>query len=104
MNMRFWNRPAPPPRSLAYPEENETQARLLTVCLANGGSYPHYKGGVSTGCDMLVRGLPEVNFTLVSLVADPGAQPAFALPDNVAGLIPVAPWTWSTREHRATRR
>lgn len=92
MTMHFWNRPAPPPRSRAYPEENETQARPLTVCLVNEGSYPHYKGGVSTWCDMLVRGLPEVNFVLISLVADPSAQPVFDLPDNVVGLIPVALW------------
>ncbi|HOU11581.1 MAG TPA: DUF3492 domain-containing protein [Anaerolineae bacterium] len=91
MNMRFWNRPAPPPL-LTYPEENETQARPLTVCLVNEGSYPHYKGGVSTWCDMLVRGLPEVNFVLISLVADPSAQPVFDLPDNVVALIPVALW------------
>ena len=92
MNIRFWNRPPAPTLLHEPPEENETQSRPLTVCLVNEGSYPHYKGGVSTWCDMLVRGLPEVNFVLISLVADPSARPVFELPDNVVGLIPVALW------------
>jgi glycosyltransferase involved in cell wall biosynthesis len=49
-------------------------------------------GGVSTWCDMLVRGLPAVRFTLVSLVADPSAKPVFEMPANVTGLITVPLW------------
>lgn len=73
-------------------DDLEREAHPITVCLVNEGSYPHYKGGVSTWCDMLVRGLPEVQFVLISLVADPSAEPVYELPDNVAGLIPVALW------------
>jgi len=64
----------------------------LTVCLVTEGTYPHYKGGVSTWCDMLVRGLPEVRFVLMSLVADPSASPVFELPPNVVKLITVPLW------------
>lgn len=64
----------------------------LTVCLVTEGSYPHTKGGVSTWCDMLVRGLPEVRFVLLSLVASPSAQPVFSLPGNVGKLITVPLW------------
>ena len=64
----------------------------LTVCLVTEGTYPHYKGGVSTWCDMLVRGLPEVRFVLMSLVADPSARPVFELPANVVRLITVPLW------------
>ena len=93
MNFRFWN-PTPSHASVLpmIQEENEVETRSLTVCLVNEGSYPHYKGGVSTWCDMLVRGLPEVNFVLISLVADPSARPVYELPDNVTGLISVALW------------
>jgi glycosyltransferase involved in cell wall biosynthesis len=89
MNFRFWN-PTPPPTVL--PEKDSEETRRLKVCLVNEGGYPHYKGGVSTWCDMLVRGLPEIDFVLVSLVADPSAQPVYDLPENVTGLITVALW------------
>jgi glycosyltransferase involved in cell wall biosynthesis len=62
------------------------------VALVTEGTYPHYKGGVSTWCDMLVRGLPEVEFELISLVADPSAAPVFELPKNVARLTSVPLW------------
>lgn len=81
--------------SLALPpsgEELGVKAKSLTVCLVAEGSYPHYPGGVSTWCHMLVQGLPEVRFVLVSLVADPSALPVFELPPNVEALIPVPLW------------
>ncbi|HBX69080.1 MAG TPA: glycosyltransferase, partial [Chloroflexi bacterium] len=56
------------------------------------GTYPHYTGGVSNWCDMLVCGLPAVRFNLVSLVGDPSAKPVFELPENVSGLITVPLW------------
>jgi len=74
MNFRFWNPIAPPTILPAYSEEPGVETRRMTVCLVNEGSYPHYRGGVSTWCDMLVRGLPEIDFVLVSLVADPSAS------------------------------
>lgn len=72
--------------------EEGVQPGSLSVCLVTEGGYPHYPGGVSTWCDMLVRGLPEVRFVLVSLVANPGAQPVFRLPPNVAHLVTVPLW------------
>jgi glycosyltransferase involved in cell wall biosynthesis len=74
----------------------------LSVCLVAEGSYPHYTGGVSTWCDMLVRGLPEVRFTLLSLTANPGAAPVFELPANVERLITVP--LWGTGEVLEIRR
>ncbi len=64
----------------------------LSVCLLTEGSYPHYRGGVSTWCDMLVRGTPEVRYTVISLVADPSAEPVYALPENVVELQSIALW------------
>ena len=72
--------------------EEGVEPRSLTVCLVTEGGYPHYPGGVSTWCDLLVCGLPEVRFVLVSLVANPGAQPVFHLPPNVTKLFTVPLW------------
>lgn len=68
------------------------QPAPLSVGLVNMGTYPHYTGGVSTWCDLLVRGLPEVRFTLISLVADPSAKPVYDLAPNVERLITVPLW------------
>lgn len=68
------------------------EATPLSVCLVTMGTYPHYTGGVSAWCDLLVRGLGDVRFTLVSMVADPGATPHYELPDNVVELITVPLW------------
>ena len=73
-------------------EDQGFDTQPLSVCLVTEGTYPHYKGGVSTWCDMLVRGLPEVRFVLMSLVADPSASPVFELPPNVVKLITVPLW------------
>ena len=73
-------------------EDQGFGTQSLSVCLVTEGTYPHYKGGVSTWCDMLVRGLPEVRFVLMSLVADPSASPVFELPPNVVKLITVPLW------------
>lgn len=73
-------------------EDRDPSDDRLSVCLVAEGSYPHYTGGVSTWCDMLVRGLPEVRFTLMSLVANPSVEPVFDLPDNVDQLITVPLW------------
>ena len=85
-----------------FDAETGVQAQSLVVCLVTEGSYPHYPGGVSTWCHMLVQGLPEVRFVLVSLVADPSALPVFELPPNVAALIPVP--LWGTGEVLELRR
>ena len=79
-----------------------TRPESLTVCLVTEGSYPHTKGGVSTWCDMLVRGLPEVRFVLLSLVASPSVRPVYQLPDNVSKLITVP--LWGTGEVLEIRR
>ncbi|MGC9400677.1 MAG: GT4 family glycosyltransferase PelF [Anaerolineae bacterium] len=56
------------------------------------GSYPHIRGGVGTWSDMLIRGLPGVDFSLVSLVANPNVEVVYDLPDNVTELVTVPLW------------
>lgn len=56
------------------------------------GSYPHYHGGVSTWCDMLINGLPQVEFDLMSFTASPNAEVVYTLPKNVHNLRAVPLW------------
>ena len=64
----------------------------ISVLLTTEGTYPFYEGGVSTWCDVLIRKLPDVRFTLFSLAARPGLAPAYALPANVDQWLPVPLW------------
>lgn len=74
---------------------------MIDVALINEGTYPYVSGGVSTWCDKLVRGLPEHQFHLVSLVASGNERPSWELPSNVASLRPVALWGPAPRSHPA---
>ncbi|MCA9981278.1 MAG: DUF3492 domain-containing protein, partial [Anaerolineales bacterium] len=56
------------------------------------GSYPHYRGGVSTWCDMLITGLPQVSFDLISFTANPNAEVVYPLPGNVTNLRTIPLW------------
>jgi glycosyltransferase involved in cell wall biosynthesis len=64
----------------------------MRVALINEGTYPYAQGGVSTWCDQLVRGLPDVRWHLVSIVAGDVAPPPPALPSNVDEVAPVPVW------------
>ncbi|WP_026370986.1 GT4 family glycosyltransferase PelF [Kallotenue papyrolyticum] len=89
--------------------------RALHVVLTTEGTYPFHEGGVSTWCDALIRHLPNVHFTLVSLSAQPGLRTAYQLPSNVIEHRPIALWgtagardldptlTWSTLARRRAR-
>ncbi|MBI4260803.1 MAG: GT4 family glycosyltransferase PelF [Actinobacteria bacterium] len=62
------------------------------VLLLTEGTYPHHRGGVSTWCDRLIRGLPEVDFAVWALTADPGLPPRYELPQNVVDLRTLPVW------------
>jgi glycosyltransferase involved in cell wall biosynthesis len=47
------------------------------------GTYPHVQGGVSTWCDQLVRGMPDVDFHVVSLTGSGREPVTWELPANV---------------------
>lgn len=53
------------------------------VTMLTEGTYPHVHGGVSTWCDQLVRGMPEVDFQVVALTGSGREPVAWDLPDNV---------------------
>jgi glycosyltransferase involved in cell wall biosynthesis len=76
----------------------------MRIALVNEGTYPYATGGVSTWCDHLVRGLPEVDYHLMAIVAVDGARPALALPDNVRSLTTAPLWDPARPASRSGRR
>ncbi|MET7621676.1 GT4 family glycosyltransferase PelF [Streptomyces sp. NPDC005408] len=53
------------------------------VTMLTEGTYPHVHGGVSTWCDQLVRGMPEVDFQVVALTGTGREPVTWQLPPNV---------------------
>ncbi|MFE0098252.1 DUF3492 domain-containing protein, partial [Streptomyces sp. NPDC059015] len=62
------------------------------VTMLTEGTYPHVHGGVSTWCDQLVRGMPEVDFTVVSLTGSGREPVTWELPPNVRAHSAVPLW------------
>lgn len=53
------------------------------VTMLTEGTYPHVHGGVSTWCDQLVRGMPEVDFHVLALTGSGREPVTWELPANV---------------------
>lgn len=64
----------------------------LSVLLATEGTYPFHKGGVSTWCDVLVKNLSDVSFTLLTIMMHPYLRQAYELPSNVEQVLKVPLW------------
>ncbi|UGY92478.1 GT4 family glycosyltransferase PelF [Streptomyces gobiensis] len=62
------------------------------VTLLTEGTYPHVHGGVSTWCDQLVRGMPEVEFQVISLTGNGREPVTWELPPNVSRHSAVPLW------------
>ncbi|EKX69273.1 DUF3492 domain-containing protein [Streptomyces ipomoeae] len=62
------------------------------VTMLTEGTYPHAHGGVSTWCDQLVKGMPEVEFHLVSLTGTGREPVTWELPPNVYRHTRVPTW------------
>ncbi|MFB7242745.1 glycosyl transferase [Streptomyces populi] len=69
------------------------------VTMLTEGTYPHVHGGVSTWCDQLVKGMPEVDFHIVSLTGSGREPVAWELPPNVYRHTRVP--TWGPRPGRS---
>ena len=54
------------------------------VTMLTEGTYPHVHGGVSTWCDQLVRGMPEVTFEILALTGSGREPVTWELPPNIA--------------------
>lgn len=99
--------PAVPYRRLsAVPQEGgpRERARGSRVTLLTEGTYPHVHGGVSTWCDQLVRGMPEVRFQVISLTAT-GQEPVeWELPPNITSHRAFPLWGATAGTRRLDRR
>ncbi|MEU2431697.1 GT4 family glycosyltransferase PelF [Streptomyces sp. NPDC007861] len=73
------------------------------VTMLTEGTYPHAHGGVSTWCDQLVRGMPEVGFTLTALTGSGREPVVWELPPNVHGHTAVPLWGPRPGRPRAPR-
>ncbi|MER5934630.1 GT4 family glycosyltransferase PelF [Streptomyces sp. NPDC002054] len=62
------------------------------VTMLTEGTYPHVHGGVSTWCDQLVRGMPEVDFQVIALTGSGREPVAWELPRNVYRHTAVPLW------------
>jgi glycosyltransferase involved in cell wall biosynthesis len=62
------------------------------VTMLTEGTYPHVHGGVSTWCDQLVKGMPEVGFHVVSLTGTGREPVTWELPANVHRHTVVPTW------------
>jgi len=60
--------------------------------MTSEGTYPFALGGVSTWCDALLRGTPEIRYTLLPLMMNPHIDFKYDLPDNVRRMINVPLW------------
>lgn len=84
--------PMSPPdqKGAATPSRSKPPGQQATadVTLLLEGTYPYVSGGVSSWVHQIVRGLPEIKFSLVFLGSEPSqyGEPKFKLPDNVVSV------------------
>ncbi|MDA0169563.1 DUF3492 domain-containing protein [Solirubrobacter taibaiensis] len=66
------------------------RARIL---LLTEGTYPYALGGVSSWCDLLIRGLDEFDWSVLPIVAPDGRPPLYALPPHAREVGPLEVWS-----------
>ncbi|MGW0560966.1 GT4 family glycosyltransferase PelF [Streptomyces sp. NPDC003016] len=79
-------------------------SRGLHVSMLTEGTYPHVQGGVSTWCDQLVRGMPDIGFHVVSLTGTGREPVTWELPGNVHHHTTVPLWGAETAGGKGPRR
>jgi glycosyltransferase involved in cell wall biosynthesis len=67
-------------------------AKPLSVMIATEGTYPFYRGGVSTWCDRLTHGLPDIEFKVFALTTDPFTPSRYTLAPNVSEVVRAPQW------------
>src|SRR5882672_11242749 len=60
--------------------------------LATEGTYPFYHGGVSTWCHRLTNGLPNIDFSILSIVTNPYQKVKYDLSSNVGDVFMIPQW------------
>ena len=62
------------------------------VLLTTEGTYPFAKGGVSTWCHVLTQQLPEIDFKLLAVVANPYQKRHYELSPNILEVLKIPLW------------
>lgn len=63
-----------------------------SVLLATEGTYPFAKGGVSTWCHVLTQQLPEIDFKILAIIANPYQEIRYELSSNVLEVVKIPLW------------
>lgn len=63
-----------------------------SVLLTTEGTYPFAKGGVSTWCHVLTQQLPEIDFKLLAIVANPYQELRYDMSSNVLDILKIPLW------------
>ena len=63
------------------------------ILLTTEGTYPYAMGGVSSWCDLLVRGLDEFDWCVLPIVAPHGRAPLYELPGHAREAGPIEVWS-----------
>lgn len=67
--------------------------RRPRVLLTTEGTYPYVMGGVSSWCDLLVKGMPEFDWQILPIVAPHGRPPVFELPSHAREVGRIEVWS-----------
>jgi polysaccharide biosynthesis protein PelF len=62
------------------------------ILLTTEGTYPFAKGGVSTWCHVLTQQLPEIDFKLLAVTANPYQEIRYELTPNVLEVFKIPLW------------
>jgi polysaccharide biosynthesis protein PelF len=62
------------------------------ILLTTEGTYPFMTGGVSTWCHELTHQMPEVDFKILAIVANPYLAQQYQLADNITQVFKVPLW------------
>ncbi|GAG52982.1 unnamed protein product, partial [marine sediment metagenome] len=62
---------------------------MSDVCLVLEGTYPYVRGGVSTWTHDLIKSMPEVTFSIISIMPTPAdtRDELYEIPDNVQSIV-----------------
>lgn len=74
------------------PQAESSGPKGLHVVLTTEGTYPHFRGGVSTWCEAMMRGMPDTEFTVWALMMNPFISSQYVLPRNVKRFVGLPLW------------
>jgi glycosyltransferase involved in cell wall biosynthesis len=83
---------AQPESTAAVVRSGGPATERLRVALIGEGTYPFHPGGVSLFCHQLIKGMPEISFTVVALTVDGTERRTWAALDNLTEVVNIPLW------------